>query len=187
MSPQTLEIIDQSIHYTLISFLVFFSIALFYVTIRMPRQRQGFMMRSTTHSLVLSVVLSVVFFVFVTFTPLPFLENFATAPRLEVTPLRLTALTYERFHEGFSVEGEVWNQTGEPMEDLSVVFKIWGSGRELLEEVSLAVQPTPLPAGSAGTFQLRYAKRSPFLYGYEVFFATQECVVIPHIKGFDVL
>ena len=185
MNPKTLEIIDHSLQYTLWIFLAFFSIALFYVAVRMPRRRLGFLMRSATHALFLSAVMAILFFLFIAFTPLPLVENFATVPR-EVAPLRLTALIYERFYEGFSLEGEVWNQTSEPIDNLTAVIKIWGADQETLEEVPLAVEPRPLPGGSAGVFHLRYTKNSPFLYGYEVSFATREGEVIPHIKGFDV-
>ena len=186
MNASLLEIIDQSLHYSLWGFLIFFSLALFYIAIHLSRQRQRFFLRSAAHALVLCAALGVGFFLFISFTPLPFLENFATNSMLEVTPLRLTALTFERFHEGFSLEGEVWNQTTEPLEELKVMVRVWESDRQLLEEVELSVTPRPLPAGSAATFQMRYARNSPFLYGYDIYFVRPDGEVIPHIKGFDV-
>ena len=186
MNPEVMEIIDRSLQYSLWSFLIFFSIFLFYITIRIPKQRERFFMRSAVHALMLSGALGMVVALFISLAPLPFLENFATVPLLQVSPLRVTALTFERFHEGFSLEGEVWNQSEEPMEDFKAMIRIWKSERELLEEVSLDVMPRPLPAGTAGTFRLRYARNSPFLYGYDVYFAGGDGEVVPHIKGFDV-
>ncbi len=186
MNEKVLEITDQSLQYSLWSLLIFFSLALFYIAIQLPRRRQRFFLRSAAHALLLSGALGVVFFLFISFTPLPFRENFATVPMLEVTPLRLTALTFERFHEGFSLQGEVWNQTTDLIEGLKVIVRVWGSDRQLLEEVELSVTPRPLPAGSAGIFQLRYPRKSPFLYGYDIYFIHPDGEVIPHIKGFDV-
>ncbi|MGH9339946.1 MAG: hypothetical protein ACRD1R_10265 [Acidobacteriota bacterium] len=142
--------------------------------------------RAAGRSLAATLVLTALFFVVISFTPLSFFANFATNRSWDVTPLRVTSLTYERFYEGFSLEGEVWNQTGEPIEELQAVVRILGEDEELLDEVLLPVTPATLPPGSAGVFTLRYTENSPFLRGYQVHFSGAEEEVIPHVKGFDV-
>lgn len=184
MTAKTLHILDQSLEYSLCAFLAFFLVALFFIAIRTPRH--SMQARSAALAVFFSTALGAIFFVFVSFTPLPFLENFATARSLEVVPLRLTALIYERFYEGFSLDGEVWNQSKEPMDGLLAVIRIRGAEQDILEEVAVPVTPQPLKAGTPGTFQLRYEKNSPFLYGYQVSFVTPWGVVIPHLTGFDV-
>ncbi len=142
--------------------------------------------RMATKALILSAALAFVCFLVVGFTPLSFFGNFATEPTRETGPLRLTLLTYERFYEGFSLEGEVWNQTERPMTGLKALVSVWKSEQELLDEVSVQVEPDPLPALSAGTFSLRYTENSPFLYGYQVTFENEQDLKVPHVEGFDV-
>ena len=137
-------------------------------------------------ALVLSLLLSLICFLVIGFTPFSPLNNFANSDLQRNTPLRLTFLSYERFHDGFSLQGEVWNQSQEPMEGLQALVQIWRSERELLDQVPIAVQPTPLSAESAGSFSIRYTEKSPFLYGYQVSFQSRDGVRIPHVKGFDV-
>ena len=137
-------------------------------------------------ALVLSFFLSLLCFLVIGFTPFSPLSNFANSDFESSTPLRLTFLTYERFHEGFSLQGEVWNQSQEPIEGLRALVQIWRSERELLDQVPVAVEPDPLAAESAGSFSIRYTEKSPFLYGYQVTFQSEEGVRIPHIQGFDV-
>lgn len=143
-------------------------------------------LRMAFHALLLAAALGLLCFVVVSFTPLPFVKNFVTTESWKVTPLRLTSLSFERFHEGFSLRGEVWNQTQEPLDDLTAMIRVWGNDRELLDEETVPVRPRPLPAGSAGTFSLSYTKHSPFLVGYDVRFADASGQEIPHVKGFDV-
>lgn len=186
LTPDTLQILDRLVQYSLWAYIIFFCAILFYIAVWMPGHRQGWMIRSAFHALLLSAAFTLVVFLVLAWTPLPFLENFASMTLRPVAPLRVTALTHERFHEGFSVEGEVWNQSREPMQELKARFTIWGTEGQVLEEVGVPVLPQPLAAGSAGTFSLTYSQNSPFLYGYEVSFATRDELVVPHIKGFDV-
>lgn len=137
-------------------------------------------------ALVLSLLLSLICFLVIGFTPFSPLNNFANSDLQRNTPLRLTFLSYERFHDGFSLQGEVWNQSQEPMEGLQALVQIWRSERELLDQVPVAVQPAPLSAETAGSFSIRYTEKSPFLYGYQVSFQSRDGVRIPHVKGFDV-
>ena len=142
--------------------------------------------RMAFHTLLLSTCLAAVCFLALTLIPLPFLENLATLDPRSTVPLRVTALNYDRFHEGFSLEGEIWNQEEEPLGELTAVVKIWGTDEELLDELSVDVKPKILKPKSSGNFSLRYSKNSPFLFGYEIHFLDQTGNEVPHVKGFDV-
>ena len=219
MNERTLEILDQSLKYSLWAFLFIFLVSLCFIALRLKARKQGLVdylrdefekryqremvgedlgevvdgavplsnrVRMATKALILSVALAFVCFLLAGFTPLSFFGNFATETTRETGPLRLTLLTYERFFEGFSLEGEVWNQTEEPMTGLKALVSVWKSEQELLDEVSVQVEPDPLPALSAGTFSLRYTENSPFLYGYQVSFENEQNLKVPHVEGFDV-
>lgn len=219
MNERTLEILDQSLKYSLWAFLFIFLASLCFIALRLKARKQGLVdylrdeferrheqvimgedlgevvdgavplsnrVRMATKALILSVALAFVCFLLAGFTPLSFFGNFATEPTRESGPLRLTLLTYERFYEGFSLEGEVWNQTQEPMTGLKALVSIWKSEHEFLDEVSVQIDPDPLPALSAGTFNLRYTENSPFLYGYQVTFENEQDREVPHVEGFDV-
>ena len=134
----------------------------------------------------ISLLFAALFFLIYVFTPLPIFDNFASGDAWRITPLRLTAVTYDRFYEGFSLEGEVWNQTETPLIRLQSVVKIWGSDDKLLDEVVVPVEPAVLPGGTAGTFDLLYENNSPFIKGYQVSFVDQEGKAIPHVTGFDI-
>ncbi len=142
--------------------------------------------RMAFHALLLSTCLATACFLVLTLIPLPFLENFATLDPRSTVPLRVTALNYDRFHEGFSLKGEIWNQEEEPLGELTAVVKVWGSDEELLDELSVDVKPKTLKPRSSGNFSLRYSKNSPFLFGYEIYFLNQAGDEVPHVKGFDV-
>jgi hypothetical protein len=138
------------------------------------------------HGLILSVLLGVAAFVVLSLTPFTFFDNFATGGGWTVEPLRLTALVYERSHDGFSLQGEVWNQLEEEVSGLQAVVTVLGREQEALEEVTLPVEPRTLPPGSPGKFSLTYAKHSPFLSGYQVNFVREDGTTVPFDKGFDV-
>ncbi len=142
--------------------------------------------RSALRSLTLATVLTALFFVGICFVPLPFVHNFATERAWRMEPLRLTGLTFERFYEGFSVEGEVWNQTEEPMDGLQALITIWDHNRDTLEKKVVKILPQPLEAGKAGRFSFRYEENSPFLAGYKVEFLDANGDLVPHVEGFDV-
>lgn len=137
-------------------------------------------------SVAVSLLVGVLSFVFFAFIPLPFLHNFATVRTWQTDPLRLTLLEYERFYEGFSLDGEVWNQSEDPIEGLQATVRIRDNKDEILEELTIPVNPTRLLPGYAGKFDLRYTENSPFLAGYQVIFVDSEGNVIPHVEGFDV-
>jgi hypothetical protein len=136
--------------------------------------------------MMVSLFLALAFFVVFVFTPLPIFQNFAASDAWRITPLRVTAVTYDRTYEGFSMEGEVWNQMDEPLLRISAVVSIWGTDEKLLDEVTVPVEPTVLAGGTAGTFQLTYRENSPFIKGYQLSFVDQESRNIPHLAGFDI-
>ncbi|MEE2821680.1 MAG: hypothetical protein VYA53_01740 [Acidobacteriota bacterium] len=133
-----------------------------------------------------SFLLATVCFLIVGFTPFSPWVNFSNLAVDESTPLRLTFLNYERFHDGFSLQGEVWNQSQTPIEGVQAIVQIWKSEQELLEQFPVIVEPDPLPAEAPGSFVFRYTKSSPFRYGYQVIFQSSKGIEIPHAKGFDV-
>ena len=137
-------------------------------------------LQKSFQGLLLSLFLALIAGLFLIFGPATPLRSSE-----ETFPLRLTTLTFERFYEGFSLRGEIWNQTQDTLPGISAVVHILGPENEQLEEVVTAVEPDPLPARSPGTFQIRYARNSPFLRGYKVSF-TSSGATLPHIKGFDV-
>jgi hypothetical protein len=138
------------------------------------------------HGLILSVLVGLAAFVVLSLTPLTIFDNFVTGSGWKTEPLRLTALVYERSHDGFSLQGEVWNQTQEEISGLQTVVTVLGREQDVLEEVSLPLEPTTLPPGTPGKFSLNYAKHSPFLYGYQVNFVLEDGTAVPFAKGFDV-
>ena len=219
MNERVLEILDQSLKYSLWAFLLAFLASLCFVALRLKARKQGFsaylreefekrheqeimgedsgkvldrtvplanQLPMVVQALVVSAVLAFVCFLVVGFTPLSLFGNFATENPSQTTPLRLTLLAYERFYDGFSLNGEVWNQSQEPMGGLRALVSIWKSDLELLDEITVQVKPDPLPPGAAGVFNLRYAENSPFLYGYQVTFSSDQDLKIPHVQGFEV-
>ena len=136
-------------------------------------------------TLLVSLFLALAFFFVFMFTPLPIFDNFSAADSWRITPLRVTAVTYDRTYEGFSIEGEVWNQTADPLLQLRTLVSIWGTDDKLLDEVEVLVEPAALPGGTYGTFRLEYNENSPFIKGYQVSFVSQDGRAIPHVMGFD--
>lgn len=136
--------------------------------------------------MLLSILLAAGSFVGVSFVPIPYLKNWTGVESLETEPLRLAALSYDRFHTGFSLKGEIWNQGQVPLQGLSARVRIWGRGDVLLEEILAKVTPAVLNPESSGSFDLKYSEKSPsLLYGYEVAFVDSDGVETPHIRGFD--
>lgn len=219
MNERVLEILDQSLKFSLWAFLLIFLASLYFIALQLKARKPGFSaylreefekryedeimgvdagkvadravllanrLRMAIQALVISAVLAFMCFLVVAFTPLSWFGNFATEDTRQAARLRLTLLTYERFYDGFSLDGEVWNQSPESMGGLRALISVWKSDRELLDEVSVQVEPDPLPPGSAGVFNLRYTENSPFLYGYQVTFKSGQDLEIPHVQGFDV-
>ncbi len=143
-------------------------------------------LRTALRALILASGLATLSFFVYGFAPLPYLHNFATERSWQTQPLRLTALKFERFHEGFSLEGEVWNQTREPIEGLRAIIKIRDRNRDLLDAVEATVRPQPLGPGRKGDFQFRYTENSAFLWGYQVEFHDAQDDILPHVEGFDI-
>lgn len=142
--------------------------------------------RMVFHAMVLSILVAVVAFLVTGFTPISLFENFATVKSWQTAPLRVTSLSYERTYQGFSLKGEVWNQSEEPTSGLKAVVQVWKSDRELLEEKFVPVRPARLAPDSGGTFSLEYTGDSPLLYGYRVLFQDDSGAEVAHVKGFDV-
>ncbi len=186
MADKTLQILDHSLLYTLVAFLVILAVILAYALLLRGPKAGTTRLKTAFNAALLSSLLAAVVFLGVSFLPLSFFDNFASVRQLQEWPLRLTALVYQRTYEGFTLQGEVWNQTKRPMENVQAVVRIWGNDRQLLDTVTVPLEPGVLPPSQAASFNLTYNKNSPFLYGYEVAFQGPDGKVIPHIKGFDV-
>jgi hypothetical protein len=208
MNSEVVEILDRAVAYSLWIFLGSFLSLLVYARSRLrsrlkkvedlfqredtekpARRRERLPVnewRLATRTLMLSILSGLGFFVVFMFTPLPIFDNFAADDAWTITPLRVTAVTYERFYEGFSLEGEVWNQTESPMIRIQALISVWGTDDKLLDEVTVPVEPVILLGGNPGTFRLLYEDNSPFIKGYQVAFLDQEGRSIPHVTGFDV-
>ena len=132
-----------------------------------------------------AAIFAVICFLFVCFTPISIFENFANPGSRGWAPLRITSLNYDRFYEGFSLQGEVWNQSPEPIGGLRAVILIWDSNQALLDKISVPIDGDPLPTLSSGTFAVQYTKHSPFLYGYQVSFESSDGQQMSHVEGFD--
>ena len=66
--------------------------------------------------MMLSILLAIGSFVGVSFVPIPYLQNWTGVESVETAPLRLVALSYDRFYTGFSLKGEIWNQGQIPLQ-----------------------------------------------------------------------
>jgi len=186
VADKTLQILDHSLLYALAAFLIILAAILAYALFFRAPKAGTSRLKTSLNAVILSALLAVVIFLGVSFLPLSFFDNFASVRRLQEWALRLTALVYQRTYEGFSLQGEVWNQTKAPIENVQAVVRIWGNDRQLLDTVTVAIEPKVLPPSQAASFNLTYNKNSPFLYGYDVAFQAGDGKVIPHIKGFDV-
>jgi len=186
VTERTLQILDHSLRYSLLAFLIILAALLAYaLLLRAPKAGTN-RVKTALHAVLFSALLAAFFFLGISFLPLPFLSNFASVRQLDESPLRLTALVYERTYEGFTLQGEAWNQTKAPLDNTQAQVRIWGNERQLLDTLTVPLQPNPLPPSQAGSFSLTYNQNSPFLYGYEVSFLGPDGKAIPHIKGFDV-
>jgi hypothetical protein len=186
VTQKTLEILDNSAKYSLWTFLIVLALTLALVFAWRRRQAGQWSIRSALRAAILSLAAGVLAFLITAFTPIAPFENFASVRQLDETPLRLTSLIYERSYEGFTVQGEVWNQSHALMTDLQARIQIWGNDGKALDQVTTPVLPRELAPGQSGAFTVEYLKNSPFLYGYEVAFLSADGKVIPHVKGFDV-
>ena len=215
MNPELLKIFNQALTVALWGFLFSLAASLLFVYTRVRRVRKGlahyyfeemqgphqdqtsrpsespptqgatFGSRSILRTLVLAMAVAAVSFVVVLFTPISYFPNLATGHSWKVVPLRVTSLNHDRSVRGFSLQGEVWNQTSQDIQDLEVVITVWSDEQTLIDEVVQPVKPLPLLPGSAGTFRVRYRQDSPHLHGYQVEFRTGECTPVPYVKGLD--
>lgn len=143
-------------------------------------------LRMAIRALWVASVFAVVCFVLVSFTPTSIIENFTDLGNYELAQLRLTSLSHNRFYEGFSLQGEVWNQSPETISGIRAVIIVWDSNQKLLDTISVPIDGDPLSVKSSGTFTAEYTKFSPFLYGYQVTFESSDGNKISHVEGFDV-
>jgi len=187
MSNKTLEILDNALRYSLWAFLVLFLLGALYLLLVGRKVPGSYLLRSFFRTALVAGLVAGIFFLVLAFTPVSFFDNFASATSLEdPAPLRLTAVVYERFFEGFSLDGEVWNQTEQAMDGLQAQITVWGKDKKVLDRLMLPIQPSPLIPGTPGTFSVRYEKNSPFLEGYQVQFVSATGQPVPHVKGFDI-
>ncbi len=124
-----------------------------------PRVQQKYvpsfnLFRMATRAFVLSLILAGTYFVVYLFTPFPFFENFVTRSVWQVEPLRITALSSKRSYEGFSLQGEIWNQTQEPIEDMAVMIKVFGNRPEASRGSFRTSEPSEHPTGIPGNLSL---------------------------------
>ncbi|HUG43966.1 MAG TPA: hypothetical protein VMN76_06970 [Acidobacteriota bacterium] len=205
MIPQSVVILDQALRLSLWTFIAAFLILLLFASWRIRKMRrrmadvleteapdsplpQRFRVnewRTLGKALAASGVIAALTFVIACFVPLPSFYNFASGTIWERTPLRVTSMQFERFYEGFSLDVELWNQTGEALPGVEAIVTVRGAGDEVLDRVSAGVNPNPLPAGQPGSFRIRYAEKSPLIRGYQLSFLDQEGEPLPHVTGLD--
>ena len=186
MTSKTLEILDNSLKYSLWTFLIVLILTLALVFAFKSQRAGRSAAQSAFRAAILSLIVAAAAFCVLAFTPLSPIVNFASVHDLDETPLRLTALTYERTYEGFSLQGEVWNQSPAALANIQAEIQVWGQEGKQLDRITVFVEPRELAPRQSGAFTVEYSKNSPFLYGYDVSFVSQDGKVIPHVKGFDV-
>lgn len=209
MNPELLDILDRGLRYSLWLFLGCYLIILVIGWSRLRRRRRQIgelfetmgspeedaeWNRTTSllnewpvvfNGLLVSLIAGILFFIVYCFVPVPFAENLVTSSNWQLTPLRVTALQYDRFYEGFSLTGDVWNQTQAPIPDLEADVEVIGDDGSTIGEIRTPVKPEILPPGRSGTFELRYTEKSPLIKGYRIAFLDSEGKRIPHLNGFD--
>lgn len=199
MNPELLNIFDNAVRFSLWVFMAAFLILLLVSRRRLVRhavktsesaRAQKFnpaydQARIVFRSMAASVLVSLLLLVVYLFGPVPGLDNLVNGASWQLTPLRVTAISWDRVYEGFTLEGEVWNQTREDMEGVSAVISVVGSYDELLDSLVVPVEPSPLESGESGSFAVRYSKNSPFIKGYRLGFTDSEGNPVRHTAGFD--
>src|SRR5512137_2624411 len=94
VADKTLQILDHSLLYALVAFLVILAVILAYALFLRPPKAGTTRVKTALNAVVLSALLAGVVFLGVSFLPLSFFDNFASSRRLQEWPLRLTALVY---------------------------------------------------------------------------------------------
>lgn len=208
MNPKIIELVDWALQTALWAFLAFLVLGLAFVFFQIRRRGKkslgpdrlreqeektgragiptGVGLKAGFRASLFALASAVIIFLALLFFPLPGLDNFASGSSWQQTPLRVTALEEDRFYEGFSVEGEVWNQTPRPLEDVTLFVDILGTDEEVLDEVRVSLNPDPVPAGRPASFRFEYRDNSPFLTGYRLVFRDAEDNRVAHVTGFDV-
>ena len=206
MNSSGLAILDRSFEWSLLVFLGIFLLLLLWNVAQLRSRRQrisdryrgdsldapplglsfGSQARLGQRAVLVAATAGLLTFLTATLAPVPGLDNFVTGNAWRETPLRVTEIKPDRTTDGFSVSGEVWNQTDEPLDGLSLVVRVWGNDDRLLEEVTATPQPAPLPPNSPARFELTYDKNGPFITGYQLAFRDAEGNPVPHVNGFDV-
>ena len=187
LNPEIVGILDMSLRLALWTFWGIFSIAALYAVLTWAFSSGRYnVLRPCWHGFLLASMIGGFSFFVYALAPFPLLHNFSTSESWKKVPLRLTALSFDRFQDGFSLTGEVWNQQDEPLPDIQVIVTIRDHNKELLEEVTLATEPPLLEPGQTAQFELDYRRNSTLLYGYEVRFQTAQGEPIQHIAGFNV-
>ena len=198
LNPEVIPILDRAVRHTLITFLILvacFGLYSFYTfnsrKLTDSRGKGGFpsrwhILRPLLYSIALSLVLGSLSFLFYAFVPAPFLDNFTTAETWKRTPLRITALDFDRFHEGFSLNGEIWNQSEETLDDIQIVVSVLDHNEEHLDELLVSPSPSHLEAGQTASFEVRYTENSTLIHGYLLSFRSSDGTPINHVAGFNV-
>ena len=198
LNPEVISILDRAVKHTLITFLILVAscgLYSFYTfnsrKLAGSRGKDSFptrwqILRPLLYSIAVSVVIGGLSFFFYALVPAPFLDNFTTSENWKRTPLRITALDFDRFHEGFSLNGEIWNQSEETLGDIQIVVSVLDHNREELDELLVFAAPPPLEAGQTASFEVRYAENSTLIHGYLLSFRSSDGAPINHVAGFNV-
>ncbi len=198
LNAEVIQILDRAVRLTLITFLILvacFSLYGFYTfnSRRLTGSRHGDtlparwqILRPLLFSIGLSVVLSGLAFLGYAFVPAPFLDNFATAASWKRAPLRITVLEFDRFHEGFSLNGEIWNQGQETLRDIQIAVVVLDHNEEELDQRLVSTAPPDVEVGQTASFEFRYAENSSLIHGYRLSFRSADGTPINHVAGFNV-
>ena len=198
LNPEVIQILDRAVRLTLITFLILVACLGLYgfYTFNSRKltgsrgedrfSRRWQILRPLLYSIALSVVLGGLSFLFYAFVPAPFLDNFTTAEKWKRAPLRVTVLDLDRFHDGFSLNGEIWNQSGETLDDIQIVVSVLDHNEEQLDELLVSPAPAHLEAGQTASFEVRYAENSTLIHGYLLSFRGSDGTRINHVAGFNV-
>lgn len=142
--------------------------------------------RLAVRALIPAFLVASLFLVGYLLLPLPGIQNLVTAQDWKLVPLRVTRLQYDRFYEGFSLEGDVWHQADAPLAGVTCYVDVLDQEGNVLATVPAPVQPKVLEPGTRGRFTMRYTEASPFLAGYRIHFTDHEGKILSHLEGFDV-
>lgn len=200
VNPEVIQILDSATRLTLITFLALFAIFGLYNFYRFNTrrltgsrwpdekyyQKSWNILRPLLSSLTFSGLIAALSFFFFAFVPAPFLNNYATAESWQRATLRITSLQFDRFPEGFSLKGEIWNQQEGLLEELQVVVSVLDHNKESLARLLTTPVPSTLKSGQTATFEIKYTENSNLIYGYQLSFQDSAAFPISHVAGFDV-